>query len=160
MCFFEQFKDRHYKLTQRMIKQGFQYSDLCMAFKRFTRSHASIFSRYGCSICTEAETACQKWGGSAFIKLGVIFILNTSCILHRLLIFNMFFMATSNCGGGSAPPYQKVGGLKPPLPPQVLCPPRFPPDAQVNLLYCERPKPKLLFWFNTYSYPWVTVCIL
>ena len=52
---FEQFKDRHYKLTQRLIKQGFQYSDLCMAFKRFTRSHASIFSRYGCSIRRHIE---------------------------------------------------------------------------------------------------------
>ena len=32
---FEQFKHRHYTLTQKLIKQGFWYSGLCIAFKRF-----------------------------------------------------------------------------------------------------------------------------
>ena len=41
------FLNRHYKLTQR---QRYQYSDLCMAFKRFVISCVSTFSKYGCSI--------------------------------------------------------------------------------------------------------------
>ena len=35
-------------------------------------------------IFLEAETACQKWGGSAFMKLGVIYI-HSEYIRHRLL---------------------------------------------------------------------------
>ena len=67
------------------------------------------------SLRAEAETACQKWGGSAFIKWGLF-----TFILNRPLVFNMFFVTTSNFGGLS-PPLSKSGGLKPPLPPQVLC---------------------------------------
>ena len=55
---FEQFRDRHHKLTQRLIKQGFWYSGLCAAFKKFARSHADIFYRYGCSIMRHIEE-CQ-----------------------------------------------------------------------------------------------------
>ena len=29
-----------YKLTQKLIKQGFWYSRLCAIFKKFARSHA------------------------------------------------------------------------------------------------------------------------
>ena len=55
-------------------------------------------------------------GGSAFMEWGLF-----TFIMNRLLVFNMFFVTTSNFGGAQPPPYQKVGGLKPPLPPQVLC---------------------------------------
>ena len=80
-----------------------------------------------CSICRQnhavmmqRQTACQKWGGGGLglHEVGGYYI-HSEYIWHRLLVF---FMTTSNCGGGSAPPYQKVGGLKPPLPPQVVCP--------------------------------------
>ena len=43
---FVQFKERHYKLTERLIHQGFWYAGLCMAFKKFARCHAGIFSKY------------------------------------------------------------------------------------------------------------------
>ena len=39
--------DRHYKLTEKLIAQGFWYSRLCVAFKKFLRSRASIFK---CSV--------------------------------------------------------------------------------------------------------------
>ena len=46
------------------------------------------------------------------MKWGVITLIHSEYIWHRVLVL---FMKTS--------PYQKVGGLKPPLPPpQVLCP--------------------------------------
>ena len=45
-----QFKDRHYTLTAKLVKQGFWYGGLCRAFRRFSRIHASIFSRFGCSV--------------------------------------------------------------------------------------------------------------
>ena len=47
---FTQFKERHYKLTQRLIHQGFWYSGLCRAFKKFARNHKDIFNKYNCSI--------------------------------------------------------------------------------------------------------------
>ena len=52
---FVQFKDRHYKLTEKLIKQGYWYSGLCKAFKKFSRSHASIFSKYKCSVRKHIE---------------------------------------------------------------------------------------------------------
>ena len=52
---FERFKDRHYKLTEKLIKQGFWYTGLCMAFKRFVRSHANIFHKYKCSVKKHIE---------------------------------------------------------------------------------------------------------
>ena len=42
-----QFKNRHYNLTAKLVKQGFWYSRLRRAFRQFSRTHASIF---GCSI--------------------------------------------------------------------------------------------------------------
>ena len=47
---FGQFKDKHYKLTSKLMEQGFRYSELCAAFKRFTRHHKDIFSKYKCSV--------------------------------------------------------------------------------------------------------------
>ena len=45
-----QFKNRHHDLTAKLVKQGFWYSRLCRAFSRFSRTHASIFSKFGCSV--------------------------------------------------------------------------------------------------------------
>ena len=43
---FEQFNDRHYKLTSKLIKQGFWYTRLCYFFLRFSRTHSEIFCKY------------------------------------------------------------------------------------------------------------------
>ena len=47
---YNQFCDRHYKLTEKLIAQGFRYVELCKAFKKFARSHADIFNKYSYSI--------------------------------------------------------------------------------------------------------------
>ena len=52
---FEFFKNRHYKLTETLIKQGFRYNGLCIAFRRFARFHANIFHKYGCSVKKHIE---------------------------------------------------------------------------------------------------------
>ena len=52
---FVQFRDRHYRLTAKLIAQGFWYSRLCVAFKKFSRSHASIFTKYKCSVRKHIE---------------------------------------------------------------------------------------------------------
>ena len=52
---FVQFKDRHYRLTAKLAQQGFWYSGLCTAFKRFTKIHASIFSKFNCSVRKHIE---------------------------------------------------------------------------------------------------------
>ena len=43
---FSAFAKRHYKLTSRLIKQGFWYNKLCVAFKKFSLNHMDIFSKY------------------------------------------------------------------------------------------------------------------
>ena len=52
---FVQFRDRHYRLTAKLIAQGFWYSRLCVAFKKFSRSHANIFTKYKCSVRKQIE---------------------------------------------------------------------------------------------------------
>ena len=52
---YEQFKERHYKLTKKLITQGFWYSALRKTFKRFTRMHIDVFSKYGCSVRRHIE---------------------------------------------------------------------------------------------------------
>ena len=44
------FCERHYKLTEKLIKQGFRYVELCKAFKKFAKNHLDIFSKYSCSV--------------------------------------------------------------------------------------------------------------
>ena len=61
----------------------------------------------------------SKVGGLSVHEVGDYIYIH---IQHRLLVFNTFFITTSNFGGGGlSPPYQKVGGggSSPP------CPPRF-----------------------------------
>ena len=52
---FVQFRDRHYQLTEKLIAQGFWCSCLCVALKKFSRSHASIFTEYKCSVRKHTE---------------------------------------------------------------------------------------------------------
>ena len=47
---FSAFAERHYKLTSRLIKQGFWYNKLCSAFKKFSLNHMDIFSKYKVSL--------------------------------------------------------------------------------------------------------------
>ena len=51
ICYsFVQFRDRHYRLTAKLIAQGFWYSRFYVAFKKFSRSLAGIFAKYKCSV--------------------------------------------------------------------------------------------------------------
>ena len=52
---FKDFTDRHYKLTTRLIQQGFWYTKLCFTFKKFYRIHAPIFSKFNCSVRRHIE---------------------------------------------------------------------------------------------------------
>lgn len=52
---FDQFNERHYRLTQRLIQQRFRYSGLCLIFKKFARAHAEVLLKYKCSICKHIE---------------------------------------------------------------------------------------------------------
>ena len=48
---YDQFCEHHYKLIERLIKQGFRYLELFTAFKKFARSHADIFNKYMAAAC-------------------------------------------------------------------------------------------------------------
>ena len=37
---------RHYKLTERLIHQGYRYSDLCRSFHKFAKKHLQIMNKY------------------------------------------------------------------------------------------------------------------
>ena len=52
---YTQFTWRHYKLTQRLIHQGFRYSTLCIAFRKFARKYTHVLEKYGWSIRKHIE---------------------------------------------------------------------------------------------------------
>ena len=37
---------RHYKLTDRLINQGYRYSDLCRSFYKFAKKHQRVVDKY------------------------------------------------------------------------------------------------------------------
>ena len=44
---YSSFALRHRKLTERLVHQGFRYSNLCKAFDKFARRHGQILDKYG-----------------------------------------------------------------------------------------------------------------
>ena len=73
----------------------------------------------------EAETACQKWGGSVFMEWVVYlkhtFVLNTSCIVYLAIIY-ICPIYILQFWGAQPPLFKKWGGgSSPPCPPQALC---------------------------------------
>ena len=52
---FSTFVARHRLLTERLIKQGFWYTKLCISFKRFAKRHAVLFNKYGVSVRTHIQ---------------------------------------------------------------------------------------------------------
>ena len=56
---------RHFKLTERLIHQGYRYSDLCRSFYKFAKKHAQIMNKYSCSVRKHVED-------------GIIIIMSTS----------------------------------------------------------------------------------
>ena len=47
---FASFASRDCKLTSRLLKQGFWYRKLCLAFKKFSKKHKEIFSKFKTSL--------------------------------------------------------------------------------------------------------------
>ena len=47
---FASFASRNRKLTSRLLKQGFWYRKLCLAFKKFSKKHKEIFSKFKTSL--------------------------------------------------------------------------------------------------------------
>ena len=52
---FSAFTLRHHTLSTRLIKQGFWYDKLCMTFKKFSRRHVSLFSKFNVSLRTHIQ---------------------------------------------------------------------------------------------------------
>ena len=44
------FKERHRRLTTRLLKQGYKYDRLCTLFKRFSHKYIDIFSKFGTTV--------------------------------------------------------------------------------------------------------------
>ena len=64
---YKTFCEWHYKLTQKLIKQGFRYTDLCKAFRKFVKNHTHIFSKYNCSIHRHIEDGICLPANDAFL---------------------------------------------------------------------------------------------
>ena len=65
---------RHYKLTQRLIHQGFRYSSLCIAFWKFAKKHTQVLGKYGRSVRRHIEDGCM------FTKFLRSYIFYTTCV--------------------------------------------------------------------------------
>ena len=68
---FVQFNLRHYTLIQKFMKQGFWYSGLCMAFKKFARSHVGIITKYECSVRKHIEEGICMPTTDAFLSRNI-----------------------------------------------------------------------------------------
>ena len=53
----QSFVIRHRLLTERLIRQGFQYSKLSTFFNKFVRRHNELSSKYGVSVRTHVGEA-------------------------------------------------------------------------------------------------------
>ena len=52
---YSDFALRHYKLTERLINQGYRYSSLCRAFHKCAKKHLQIITKYNCTTRKHAE---------------------------------------------------------------------------------------------------------
>ena len=43
---YKHFKDRHYILTTRLLKQGYKFKMLCGTFKNVTTKHKDVFNKF------------------------------------------------------------------------------------------------------------------
>ena len=46
---------RHYKLTDRLINQGYRYSDLCRSIYKFAKKHQRVVDKYNYTIHRHVE---------------------------------------------------------------------------------------------------------
>ena len=46
---------RHYKMTDRLINQGYRYSDLCRSFSKFAKKHQRVVDKYNYTIRRHVE---------------------------------------------------------------------------------------------------------
>ena len=47
---YSSFLSRHKLLTERLVRQGFWYNNLCITFKKFARRYNVLISKYGVSV--------------------------------------------------------------------------------------------------------------
>ena len=52
---YSDFALRHYKLTERLINEGYRYSSLCRAFHKFANKYLQIITKYNCTTCKHVE---------------------------------------------------------------------------------------------------------
>ena len=77
---------------------------------------------------SEAETPCQKWGGSVFMKFTIY--------IHSEILHSSFDPLTTKFWGGSAPLIKKWGGgAQAPLPPGSL-PLILVPESEDIIVCC------------------------
>lgn len=43
---YEDFRERHHKLTTRLLKQGYKYDQLCLDFKKFNGKYKDIVNKF------------------------------------------------------------------------------------------------------------------
>ena len=79
---YSSFALRHRKLTERLVHQGFRYSNLCKAFDKFARRHGQILDKYSFGV--------RRHKVMAFICRWWIVSLVAMCHADRLNIFQLY----------------------------------------------------------------------
>ena len=67
--------------TQKLMKQGFWYTGLCMAFRKFARSQVGIITKYGCSVRKHIEERICLPATDAFLSHITLKILVLAMVL-------------------------------------------------------------------------------
>ena len=62
------FASRHYKLTERLINQGFRYMDLCRAFRKFAKRHTQVLDKYSTNIRKHVENGICLPASDAYLS--------------------------------------------------------------------------------------------
>ena len=71
-----------------------------------------VYVLWECS-ASGAETPCQKWGGSVFMKFTIY--------INSEMLHSSFDPLTTKFWGGLSPPLSKSGGAQAPPAPPILC---------------------------------------
>ena len=91
---------RHFKLTERLVHQGYRYSDLYRSFYKFA---AQIMNKYSCSIRKHVEDVYQQWIGSsvAMSRIDRMYIFSDIYLFWKnisiFLLFIFFFHVYMLC---------------------------------------------------------------
>ena len=86
---------RHYRLTERLIHQGYRYSDLCRAFRKFFIRHIEIINKYNIGIHKHIEDGICLPAMNSVLSRHVSHMLLNLIIIYIIVNLPLFYNYSS-----------------------------------------------------------------